>query len=328
MGEFIPPGLGWLQSLPDARDLSPSNPEVQKTLTALGMPRRRSLPAHVDLTSYFPAVSNQKRVNSSTAFAWSSILEYFERRTKGTIEPLSPLFLYKVTRNLLLRSGDCGADLRSTIKAAATCGVPPERYWPYEPERFDEEPSAFVYTMAESFDSQRFIRLDPPPRNGAATLDWVRAFLAAGFPLAFGFVVPVSISSDPDIPYRPQLDSVHGGHAAVAVGFDNDRISGGKGALLIRSSWGDSWGNGGYGWLPYAYVLHELAVEFWTVYQSGLACQRRIHLSARISVQMNNRLASASRFARRAKGRGASKTDPPVGFLPHTAPKAPVGSPS
>ena len=102
VGEFIPPGLGWLQSLPDARDLSPSNPEVQKTLAALGMPRRRSPPTRVDLTSYFPAVSNQQGVNASTAFAWASILEYFERRTKGTIEPLSPRFLYKVTRNLLL----------------------------------------------------------------------------------------------------------------------------------------------------------------------------------------------------------------------------------
>ncbi|HTU26816.1 MAG TPA: hypothetical protein VMF30_15515, partial [Pirellulales bacterium] len=93
MGEFLPPGLGWLQSLPDARDLSPSNPEVKKTLSALGMPRRRTLPAHIDLSGYFPAVSNQGRVNSSTAFAWASILEYFERRTRGSIEPLSPMFL-------------------------------------------------------------------------------------------------------------------------------------------------------------------------------------------------------------------------------------------
>ncbi len=237
-------------------------------LSALTAPRRRSLPARVDLTEFFPPIGHQQRLNASSAFSWCSILEYFQRRTQGTIEPLSRLFLYKATRNLLQMNGDCGADLRSTIRAAATCGLPPERYWPYEPAKLDEEPSPFVYAMAESFDALRWVRLDPPPRNGSATLDVVRGFLASGFPLAFGFVVPVSISAAADIPYRPQLDSLHGGQCVVAVGYDDERNHGSKGALRIRNSWGADWGDGGYGWLPYAYVRNELAAEFWTVCHS------------------------------------------------------------
>ena len=36
------------------------------------------------------------------------------------------------------------------------------------------------------------------------------------------------------------------------------------GALLIRNSWGE----GGYGWLPYEYVLQGMAVDWWTLLKS------------------------------------------------------------
>ncbi len=52
----------------------------------------------------------------------------------------------------------------------------------------------------------------------------------------------------------------------LAVGFDDGRrIGAQRGALLIHNSWGPAWGEGGCGWLPYAYVTHGLAVDLWTL---------------------------------------------------------------
>jgi C1A family cysteine protease len=33
----------------------------------------------------------------------------------------------------------------------------------------------------------------------------------------------------------------------------------------MRNSWGAGWGSGGYGWLPYEYVLQGLAVDWWSL---------------------------------------------------------------
>jgi C1A family cysteine protease len=67
-----------------------------------------------------------------------------------------------------------------------------------------------------------------------------------------------------------------GGHAIVAVGFDDKKKiknhrQGGKqttGAFLIRNSWGKEWGDEGYGWLPYAYVEQSLADDWWVLLKS------------------------------------------------------------
>jgi C1A family cysteine protease len=75
------------------------------------------------------------------------------------------------------------------------------------------------------------------------------------------------------IPRPSPTDKVVGGHALFAVGYD-DRITitndaaaspTTQGALLIRNSWGTAWGERGYGWLPYQYVLGRQAVDWWSL---------------------------------------------------------------
>jgi hypothetical protein len=65
----------------------------------------------------------------------------------------------------------------------------------------------------------------------------------------------------PEVPYRPRFDSFRGGQVVVAVGYDDRRLPGNQGAILIRSSWGTQWGQSGYGWLPYSFVTGPLQIQ-------------------------------------------------------------------
>jgi C1A family cysteine protease len=219
----------------------------------------------VDLREFFGEVDDQQNINCSPASACASLIEYFELRSHGRIVSPSRLYLYKSARKLARAPGDSGIDLRTVLKAMLRFGSPPDYLWPFDPSTYDQEPDPYLHSFSAESKSIVYVRLDNPNTRGTATLKKVKAFLAAGFPVVFGFSLPSALSRVADIPYRPAHDAVYGGQAVVAVGFDDARMRTTKGALLIRNSWGPGWGDNGYGWLPYGYVELQSAADFWTV---------------------------------------------------------------
>lgn len=282
-------GTGWLPPLPDLRDYTEEQPDIAKMVQNLGVAptiETLALPPKVDLRKWCSKIENQHNLGSCTAHAGIGVIEYFEKRAFGKHIEGSRLFVYKTTRNLMGVIGDTGAWLRNTMGALALCGVSPEKYWPYTTRKqpgpagertFDEEPTPFVYAIADNYEALRYFCHDPigqniPPKKVLAS---VKRCLAAGLPSMFGFYGFPSFGYSNvtgGIPYPCPGEQAQWGHAIVAVGYDDSmKIKNTKcnketkGALLIRNSWGTGWGDKGYGWLPYDYVLNRLALDFWSL---------------------------------------------------------------
>jgi C1A family cysteine protease len=236
---------------------------------------KAKLPGSVDLREWCSPVEDQDDLGSCTAHAGIGLVEYYERKAFGKHIDASRLFLYKTTRNLIHQKGDTGAYLRTTMEALILFGVPPEEFWPYDIENYDKEPTAFCYSFAQNYQTLQYVRLDPPLKDTKQTLQRIKTNLAASMPAMFGFSVYDSISQADDngrIPFPAKGEKVLGGHAIMAVGYDDKMKIANRtskksttGALLVRNSWGRGWGEQGYGWLPYEYVLQGLAVDWWTV---------------------------------------------------------------
>ena len=270
--------MGWLPDYPDLRDYTPEHQEIaaQLLLAKVSEKPQAELPVNADLRQWCSPVEDQGDLGSCTANAGVAMVEYFERRSFGKHIDASRLFLYKATRNLLQMTGDSGAFLRTTMGAMVLFGAPPEEYWPYETDKFDAEPPAFCYAFAHNFRTIKYFRLDPPSISPKQLLIRVKSYLASGIPAMFGFTVYDSISqadSSGKIPFPIKGESVAGGHAVMAVGYDDKlkivntskKDSQTVGAFLIRNSWGPNWGDQGYGWLPYEYLLKGLAVDWWSL---------------------------------------------------------------
>ena len=275
--------LGCRRGLPDPRDWYIDSHPVAKRffhtkdvfgrkISAWDNPDESS----VDLRKYCSPIEDQLALGSCTAQAAAGMVEFLERRAHGNHIDASRLFIYKTTRNLEGDVGDVGAYLRTTMKSLVLFGAPPEKYWPYDVVRYDDEPSAFCYAYGQSFQTLRYFRLDHRDRTLPEIVNLTRSVLRANLPVALGFLV-FNFGNDAGEFEMPGVhDPILGGHAVVAVGYDDEReIGGHKGALLIRNSWGTAWGDKGYGWLPYGYITGDLAWDMWTMFRAEYLDERK-----------------------------------------------------
>ncbi len=266
--------VGVINSLPTEKSQTGDISKLINTSTAM--------PAKLDkIREFCSTVENQGDLGSCTAHAGAALIEFYENKAFGKAIKASRLFLYKASRNLLKWEGDQGAFLRSTMGAMVLFGVCPEEYWPYIEKKFDDEPAAFCYSFAANYQALNYYRIDTDKAryDFNELLKRVKVNLKADLPMIFGFSVFSSIdqsfnaNSKGQIPFPTDRESNPEGHAVMAVGFDDkikikNKLNGGSetiGALMIRNSWGEDWGDGGYGWLPYEYINRGLTSDWWSL---------------------------------------------------------------
>lgn len=283
--EQLKHGTGWLPDLPSHQDYTHEHSQIAPLMSKFNLRGKKVIPDKVDLRKWFSPIENQGMINSCCAHAGSALVEYYEKRAFGKFISPSRMFLYKVTKNLLKKSGNVGVFPRTTMEAMTLFGIPPEEFWPYvdDVKKIDNEPSAFCYAFAENFKAIKYFRLDSPTCRKEDLLKQVKLFIAHGFPAMFGFsiyrfiVLDKNVKKTGQIPYPGENDKIVAGHAVAAAGY-NDKIEipirteknlSTKGAVLIRNSWGTDWGEEGYMWLPYKYITSGLTRDWWVLIKSS-----------------------------------------------------------
>ncbi|HEV8238725.1 MAG TPA: C1 family peptidase [Thermoanaerobaculia bacterium] len=286
-------GTGWLPEPPDERDLTVDHQPLQGMLAKLRLGRmivKKVLPPKVDLSKWAGPVQFQGGFNTCNAHVVAGLVTYFERKAHGNEIAPSRLFLYKVAKNFLQATDNAGVYIRQVMGVLKLVGVPPEKYWPYpDPGTYqkprssdpllDAEPSSFCYAIANDYRAITYYRLDEPDQRPAALLHLAKAHLVAQVPFAFGFPLYQLLgeaTTTGRIPYPSAEQAPLANHAVVAMGYDDDIVIGKgikgaaatRGAIRIKNSWSESWGEKGYGWLPYEYVLQGHTRDFWTLLRS------------------------------------------------------------
>ena len=214
-----------------------------------------------DLLKFCPDVYEQGKLGSCTANAIAAAYEFDEIKQKeDNIFSPSRLFIYYNERSMEdTVDSDSGAEIRDGIKSINVKGVCSESQWPYNISKFTDKPPEQCYKDAVKHKSLLYRRIDQ-------SLMQLKSALFAGFPVVFGFFVFESFESQSVVdsgmmPIPEPTEKILGGHAVLAVGFDDD-----KKCFLVRNSWGKSWGDNGYFYMPYDFITNsKYASDFWTV---------------------------------------------------------------
>lgn len=243
--------FGWRRDLPDMRDLAYSAP--------LGV--IRNLPPQVDLRQHCPPVVNQGHLGSCTANAIASA-HFFDQIKQGATRAFQPsrLFIYyneRAIENTV--TIDAGAHIRDGVKSIAKDGVCREELWDYIESSFADKPSTAAYKEALDHQALIYMRVQQ-------TLGQLKGCIADGYPFIFGFTVYESFQTEEVaktgiVPLPSGSESVLGGHAVLAVGYDDT-----KQRVIVQNSWGTEWGDQGFFYMPYSYITDvDLAADFWTI---------------------------------------------------------------
>lgn len=236
----------------------------------------QDLPASIDFRDYppCPPIYNQEQLESCTANSGASAVWYLllQRDSTTAFDP-SRLFLYYNERELQkeIRHSpnpitDGGATEIDIILGLHKYGVCPEVMWPYNEDMCDQKPPEDCYPAALAVVDGGTVVHSFVPRD----LTKIKAVLAQKIPIVFGLAIYTSsitpyawrtgiISTPTNIPN----DTLWGYHSMMFIGYDDNMVGrdGNKGYFIFQNSWGKKFGDKGYGYLPYDYVMNPQLVQ-------------------------------------------------------------------
>jgi sugar lactone lactonase YvrE len=234
-------------------------PQIRHTLSVT------ALPTVVDLSPKMPAVGDQGQEGSCVAWASAYALRGYEARldvwsgiapkTTAPANNFSAAFVY----NQLNGGVDDGLTVPSALSFMVQNGVGTLADIPYVAGQYTTKPSAAAISDAKNYKLASYGAIAP------SDLATIKTQLSNGVPVILAISVYYNFETlgNGQI-YTGVSGPYMGGHAIVAVGYDDS-----KQAVEIINSWGTSWGTAGYGWISYT-ALNQIALEAYSAID-GLA---------------------------------------------------------
>ena len=217
-------------------------------------------PTRADLrnSGLYEDVFDQGNIESSIGISLvNGCLEYEFRNSRKGSTSLSPLYVYRRDRQSIF------SDPRQTttgfiqaIHVLKSSGCSPLSLDEHSYQNFSRYPLVEVDNLAAIYRIKKAFKV--------SGLHQVKHCLASGHPLAtmlkiHSNVFDVFVYRTGEIPLPQPEDTLLGHHAVTLVGYDDS-----LGSFIVRNSWSKSWGEYGYGYLPYN-VFKKIAVESYTL---------------------------------------------------------------
>lgn len=208
------------------------------------------IPERMDLSAYFGNVKDQGQLGSCTAFPIAAVYEFAAIQNKNKVD-VSELFVYYNSR--VLRGNvheDTGVSLLDAVNSVKEHGACFSETYPYEIENFKNEPNE------NSFIEAKHQVVEKAYRVAIKEKDFKQA-IAKGHPVIFGLKLfesfyPKDKSGLITYPTAKEASHKnHGHHAMLLVGYNDDEK-----LFKVRNSWGKTFGNEGYCFIPYDYVTN------------------------------------------------------------------------
>lgn len=239
--------------------------EIVETVVVVNPPVKK-----VDLSRWCSSVKDQGSVGSCTSFSFIGLMEYNYNKYcadgKEGDDIFSEKFLYYITRvkvENVSPQADNGAYLRDVLKAAKLYGVCKEKSCPYYSPNgsieYSAPPTDNMYDEAQNFQILQYARVDDNP---STMLKICKVLLDNERPFVGGFICFENLHNGRNGVIPLPSGRMVGGHAILFVGYDDE-----KRLLKFKNSWGEAWGDKGYGYLPYEFMERNLVQDVWTVYR-------------------------------------------------------------
>lgn len=225
----------------------------------------QKMPASASLEKYCPVPGDQGQYGTCVAFAtayhlrtilYAKMLEEMAGSGSGTVNPnatiFSPSFIYEQIKNNTDRQCQEGSnpvdafDLmkKNGVAKLATqpysCGTPIKNEAKKEGINFKISDYQVLYNTNETDDDFK--------------INATKKALSEGYPCMLGFIVAESFYRVKTDLWREQKTDdgptgKHGRHAMCVVGYNDSKYGG---AFRVMNSWGTTWADKGFVWIPYS----------------------------------------------------------------------------